>query len=159
MAVTKEQMHKIIDEHLPYEIQMLNFTFAALCIAPNVLGTLPVNALIGSFSIYARNLIDFFTEQTVSPKQYAGAKHYVGASWRAFDGQDIKGEPFYGKLNNQTAHLTYSRVRDPTKKIGPADINRIKQLLDEEVRRFVEALPEKWRDIWNASAAKMGLYH
>jgi hypothetical protein len=104
-------------------------------------------------------LIDFFTEQTVSPKQYAGARHYVGASWRAFDGKNIKSEPFYGKLNNQTAHLTYGRETETTKKIGPADMDRIKHLLDDEVRRFVDALPKKWRDIWNASAAKMGLYH
>jgi hypothetical protein len=159
VAVTSKQMGDIIDEHLPYEVQMLNFTFAALCTGPNVLGQLPINAFLESFCIHARNLIDFFAEQGTSAKRSAGAKHYIGASWRAFDGKNVKSEPFYGRLNNQIAHITYSREKDPTKKIGGSDITRIKQLLDAEVKRFVDVLPSKWRPIWNASAAKMGLYH
>ncbi|MFL6822816.1 MAG: hypothetical protein ACJ8FA_09630 [Xanthobacteraceae bacterium] len=58
-------------------------------------------------------------------------------------------------LNKQTTHLTYDREKDPTKKFGLADLNRAKHLLDAEVKRFVDALPTKWRE----AAAKMGLYH
>ena len=38
-------------------------------------------------------------------------------------------------------------------------MNRAKQLLDAELKRFVDALPAKWREIWDVSAARMGLYH
>jgi hypothetical protein len=159
VAITNEQMIDIIGEHLPYEVQMLNFTFAGLCTGPNVLGPLPNNAFVEAFCVHARNLIDFFAEGSTSPKGPAGAKHYVGAFWRAFDGQNVKSEPFYDRLNNQIAHITYRREKDRTKKIGGDDITRIKQLLDAEMKRFVDVLPSKWRQVWNASAVKMGLYH
>jgi hypothetical protein len=159
MAVTPEQMRDVIEEHLPYEIQMLNFSYLALCVAPNALGPLPVNVLNASFCIYARNLIDFFAEEGVSARDYAGAKHYVPRSWVAIDGQQVKREPFYGMLNNQTAHLTYRRKKDQTDKVGAVEMNRAKQLLDAELKRFVDALPAKWREIWDVSAARMGLYH
>ena len=51
------RMHNIIREHLPCEVWMLNFCHQALC-TRGVLGQLPVNVLIASFSIYARDLID-----------------------------------------------------------------------------------------------------
>ena len=53
------RMHNIIREHLPCEVWILNFCHQALC-TRGVLGQLPVNVLIASFSIYARNLIDLF---------------------------------------------------------------------------------------------------
>jgi hypothetical protein len=159
MAVTAEQMRDVLEEHLSYEVQMLGLAFQTLCVGPAVLGRVPTNLLIASFCIYARNLIDFFTEESHSPKNYAGARHYVGSSWVAFDGQNVKREPFYGKLHNQTAHLTYGREKDSTKKVGAVEMNRAKRLLDAEVKRFVDSLPTKWREIWNVSAAKMGLYH
>jgi hypothetical protein len=159
MPATAEQIHDILAEHLPYEVQMLNFSFEVLCWTPGILGQLPVNALIESFCIHARNLIDFFTEQSVSPKNYAGAKHYVGASWIASGDSDYKSDSIYGKLNEQIAHLTYGRQKDLDKKIQGPDIGSLKQVLDDEAKRFVDSLPPPQRAVWNVAAIKMGLYH
>jgi hypothetical protein len=43
--------------------------------------------------------------------------------------------------------------------LGGNEINQAKQLIDAEVIRFVDALPEHWRKMWNEAARDMGLYH
>ena len=145
------RMHNIIREHLPCEVWMLNFCHQALC-TRGVLGQLPVNVLIASFSIYARNLIDLFYEDRSIGKGHSAASHYIQGWVPIKDQGNIRTQPFYGKLNNQTAHLTYGRETDPAKKLGGDDISLATRLIDAEVIRFVDSLPEHWRKVWNEEA-------
>jgi hypothetical protein len=55
--------------------------------------------------------------------------------------------------------LTYGRETDRAKKLGGDDISLATRLIDAEVIRFVDSLPEHWRKVWNEAARAMGLYH
>jgi hypothetical protein len=154
MAVSDDQKADIMKEHLPYEVWMLNVSYESLCRGPD---QLTKNVLIASFCIYARNVIDFFTEKSLKPKTYAAARHYI-PKWEAFEGERVKGKPFYGMINEQTAHLSYARKRDVGKFGSGDEFSEAKKFIDREVIRFVDALPKQWREMWNSFAVSHGLY-
>ena len=67
-------LDEVLSKHLQYEIHMLGFTYGAL--------RQPVEkstgyALIESFCIHARNLIDFFREDAPRTGTNAVARHFT----------------------------------------------------------------------------------
>jgi hypothetical protein len=154
MVATSEQQNDLLSEHLPYEVQMLNFAYNSLCAGPP--SQAHINVLLEAFCLHARNLIDFFTEQSLTPKNYAGAKHYVSA-YLAFGGMAIKRDRLYAKINEQIAHLTYKREKKLENKIQGSDMARLKQILDTEIKNFIDSLPSPHRSTWDTGAAQVGL--
>src|SRR5665213_2428310 len=107
-------LEEALRDHVSYEIDMLNETFDRLGkpVGDSVMG----NALIESFCIHARNLIDFLGNEdgglrasSYVDAQYAHAKH-VGV-----------GKALYQKLSTQIAHLGQRRTSNNQDKINTAD--------------------------------------
>lgn len=128
LAASKEE---ILEEHLIYEIWMLLHTDEALK-AP--LSTVTQNALIESFCIHARQLLDFFeNRQGVHAKEFTTDGIYEAAH---LDGLKLQRK----KLNTQIAHLTAHRTKDPNRKILEADRILLRDALLREAHHFQSRL-------------------
>jgi hypothetical protein len=124
-------------QHLPYELDMLAQTYEQLNVTK---GRVLVNALIESFCIHARNLIEFYRGKSdVHASHFTSSKYkpkYVAANANGL------GNTLYAKLNQQIAHMSKDRTTDPKKKIGPDDRTKIIQALRLEEARFRSCLNE-----------------
>lgn len=93
------------------------------------------NALIESFCIHARNLIEFYRNK----KGYLNAKDFTGGSYKAKFVAPTSGEigtKLYAKLNQHVAHLTRDRTADPDMKVTSNDRETIFEALRKEQERF-----------------------
>ncbi len=105
-----------IEEHLLYEIQMLNQTHHLLdWTDPALPEGVILNALIESFCVHARTLIEVFRQETEATQSGNGKKQ-----WHALTSgfvQQGQYKDYDRLLNNQISHLGELRERDPGKKI------------------------------------------
>src|SRR6516162_6299974 len=108
MANLKQSPEGLLEafaHHLVYEVCMFRLTYLFLRL-PAWSGEL-ANAIIESFCVHARNLIDFFSEESATPGQsdnFMGAKHFCNgyAAWtEGGPSNDLR-----GRLNRQISHLT-----------------------------------------------------
>jgi hypothetical protein len=139
---------EIIEIHVPYEINMLLATFVFL----RVLETsefpqrdqhqrVIYNALIESFCVHARTLIDFFkSKHGMKTKEFAA--RYTPKFVDKIDEELTK------KLNQQIAHLTYKRTDDPNEKIGPKEREMLLQALIAEIDLFSGKLKKGRQPQW-----------
>jgi len=98
----------IIDEHLPYEIDMLRNAYSALAATPPPTGVCK-NALIESFCVHARSLIHFLANKPTR-KDDATASDFAAGFVTSLN---LAGEPWktiLEKLNKQAFHLTKART-------------------------------------------------
>ncbi len=58
MSNSERNLQEFLGDHLPYEINMLRSTFT--CLSLGVFTGALQNALIESYAIHARNLLEFF---------------------------------------------------------------------------------------------------
>jgi hypothetical protein len=114
------------------------------------------NALIESFCVHARLLIDFFqNKQGVPAKTFTGAR--ISLSRLAQISKATQ-----AKLNTQIAHLTFQRARDPAKKIGTAEMKELVAALLLETENFLNKLaapftrPSIDTSVPNTQSAAMG---
>jgi hypothetical protein len=140
----KHSMEDIIKEHLPYEMAMLRATFKYLQLDH---GEVIDNALINSFCVHARNLIDFFAG-TKEAQDRSIAKTFTDPAYNPFKGHDVRREPIYGKLNKQITHLAYGRATADSEKIGPKDWEALLRLINEEADNFVSHLKPVYKRLW-----------
>ena len=113
MPTIADAMDDVLREHLPNEVKRLNDAFKRLLV--HDLDRAMVDILIESFCIHAHNLIEFFLEETLTPKgrnAVAGARHYVGRSYTAFEGNNIRAEESYEKLKAQVDHIRYGERKE-----------------------------------------------
>lgn len=131
---------EILGEHLPYELWMLRQTYEKLRSPPadKVLR----NALIESFCIHARLLLEFFEN-----KQGKHAKDYTGGSYQATHLANLT-RLERDKLNTQIAHMTGQRTVDTFKKIGPALRKKLITALEGEGMEFENQLTSKFKQIF-----------
>lgn len=131
MGKGKATDQDILGHHLPYEFEMLQGTHATL--AKSEHNTIISNALIESFCIHARLLIEFFTN-----KQGRKANEFTGGTYAA---THVGSLGHVGtKLNTQIAHLTGGRTTDLNDKIGPADRSKLLAALEQEAQNFAKCL-------------------
>lgn len=129
-------------KHISYELYMLDQTYEKL---EKSHGQVINNALIESFCIHARNLIEFY--RGTGRKDYIKAEHYTGGSYKpkyvaAYTKHlDAK---LYEKLNQQVAHLSRDRTTDPEKKIDRAARTKIKEALTKETALFLSNAKEEF---------------
>ena len=138
MSMTNLQ--EIFEHHLPYEISMLIATFQRL--EPGVTDVVISNALIESFCIHARSLLDFFQD-----KQGVGASVFCRAAHVAFAGGSPP-DDLIRKLNTQIAHLTLRRTADSSQKIGNADRERLVRIVSAELARLIPNLKPEYASGW-----------
>jgi hypothetical protein len=127
---------------------MLRHTFAFLCI-PAWSADLR-NSIVESFCVHARNLIEFFNQQSETPGQadhVVGAKHFCSTNYTAW----TKGRPshvLFGQLNKQISHLSYGRTSEDEKKIGAEEQLELLKLIEQELEVFGKSLRNPYADKW-----------
>jgi hypothetical protein len=154
---TLDDRKKIIAEHLPYEVNMLRLSHYILLggIPQPLLSPGVANLAIEGFCTHARNLIDFFADQSPARGKDAVARHFTNGSYSPFNGKDVKKEGLYGRINKQIMHLTYDRTDDPNLKIGPNDREQLRHLIENEIIEFQKYLREPYDVIWREATGQM----
>jgi hypothetical protein len=132
----------ILGEHLPYELWMLRETYVKLNSPPA--DVVLRNALIESFCIHARQLLEFFDN-----KQGKHAKDFTGGNYAAAHLSGLtKSER--DKLNTQVAHVTAMRTIDSAEKIGHALRAKFLTALEREAQHFEGKLDSEFRGMFKA---------
>jgi hypothetical protein len=132
-----------VSEDLRYEVQMLHA--AAQGLASQVLAPSPAhNALIESFAIHARNLIDFFWLDSDKSDDVLAADFFTESDRRTTTRPQIS--PLLTqtrkRANKLVAHLTYTRIEiDPRDKQWP--FIDIATELDGVFKFFVSKAPRE----------------
>lgn len=136
------------EHHVVYEVNMLRHTFNFMGI-PAWSSELR-NAIIESFCVHARNLIEFFSQRSKTAGQadgdYVGAKHFCNnyEPW-------TKGRPssdLTKRLNRQVAHLTYDRTSRDEDKVGGKEQLELIKLIEQEIEAFGSSLREPYKAKW-----------
>jgi hypothetical protein len=137
MATPKEQKLKEImsNDQFGYEVWMLTETYRRLATQrledqDRVLA----NAMIESFCIHARILIDFFYG-----RGGVKAKEVTLKTYHPFQSGKIS-KALTEKLNTQIAHLTLKRTSVGSEKIGPADRTELFDAIMAELQIFKKHL-------------------
>jgi hypothetical protein len=138
----------MLEKHVTYEIDMLVATYTLMkqmevskLVTDEETNKVICNALVESFAIHARNLIDFFnSKQGGNPKEFAPEYEPTVVN-------EI-GSKLDRKLNTQIAHLTYQRTDDPKNKIGSGERETLLRHLLPEIDSFSRRLKDEWQARW-----------
>lgn len=131
---------EILGEHLPYELWMLRRTKEKLAF-PSA-DEVTCNALIESFCLHARQLLEFFEN-----KQGKRAEEYTGGTYKAVHLTNLTTAE-REKLNTQIAHITGRRTTDSSEKIGPALRQKLLIALEQETIEFETQLASNFKPIF-----------
>jgi hypothetical protein len=136
-----------LTEHLPYEIDMLDWTYKLLqdpkC-AEIRRSHVFTNMAIECFWLHARNLIVFLRRK--SPAADAGeasASHFTVNDFvplRAFKEED--------QINVQVSHLKYERPSNGDLKLNTSRMTNVYEAIHRALREWGEALKVEYADIW-----------
>jgi hypothetical protein len=107
------------------------------------------NALIESFCIHARALIEFFDSNTSESDEQVCARHFTDGSYSPYANGKIGGT-LRGKLHAQFAHLSYQRTEDDSDKVGVKERGELLQLLNKEIENFASHLRVPYKEHWPA---------
>jgi hypothetical protein len=103
------------------------------------------NALIESFCIHARSLIDFFND-----RKGAKASDFTEPTYVPFPNGPIA-DTLVTKLSTQIAHLTLNRTADPQKKIDHTAREELTTKLAAELVNFFGNLKPEYQALWPSS--------
>jgi hypothetical protein len=140
---------EIINEHLPYEIDMLRFTYLQLVRVSTARPQTETNeqqtllfSFLESFCVHARSLLDFFSNTP---------GHHTDAIASQFtDGYahiDPSVEPLKTirkKINKQIFHLTTERTLVETEKFNGKDAADVLRVIEPAVTSFVSCLTSEF---------------
>lgn len=127
-------------EHFPFEISMLRATYE-LARAPKPAAE--HNALVESFLMHARNLIEFYKDRPscdFDPRMFTVASYQLN--------KDFIPDSVVARINRQTSHLTAKRISHASDELGPRDWTLILRALEEEMNRFAKALTRDYAAKW-----------
>ena len=136
MAADKISLVELFERHVLYEVWMLVETYNRLeaGVADRVVG----NALIESFCIHARALVDFFND-----RKGAKASSFAEPTYVSFAKGDIP-DALKSKLSTQIAHLTLTRTSNPAKKIDRAARQELFLKIATELNNFLQHLKPEY---------------
>ena len=123
---------EIIEERLPFEIDMLFGTFTR--IENGIADAVVQNALTNSLAVQCRNLIEFLAERSSA----AVTNDYNPFSNRRIDKAIIK------KINDQITHLGFGRTAGSDKKLSQRDFVEILGVLCAELIDFRDHLRREY---------------
>lgn len=110
MAKEQEALDKILRKHLPYELDMLRSTFEQLrAIAGKPDHDVIRNALIESFCVHARSLLDFFSNR-MTHNDDAVAQDFSPRFTTTLDPEKEPLKTLKKKLNKKIFHLAKMRA-------------------------------------------------
>ena len=136
-----EEITKCLDDHLPYEINMLRV--AARGLSEVGARGMSANIFIEVFCVHARNLIEFFDGRWAQPDDLM-ASELAGYTCKV----DLKEQR--DRINKRIAHLTAERVRGDGNKISHLECLRTYIELENEIERFMEGLTPEMRSALSA---------
>lgn len=135
-GTSEDRRKALVREHLPYELQMLRFTFGRL--NSLVSDTELSNALIESFAIHARNLTCFLQgKETVLPRYLTSGTFKTKST--------IYETGLLDKINIQVCHIGDKRGSAAETKLTGIDRDKIYQGIEAEMLLFIAALDPKYR--------------
>jgi len=130
---------EVLERHYTYEVDMLQGSYVYLANGKYARDKVVEYALIESFCIHARALIEFFVE-----KKRAG--RYAEANYAKLQIADEPLKTLYRKLHQQIAHLdSHERTSDPREKIGRTERNQLLGILGEQSKEFSRTLKAEYR--------------
>lgn len=133
---------ELLNIHVRYELDMLFGLYEQLQRPAS--NAVCGNALIESFCLHARQLIDFFDNQ-----QGLHAEQFTSSGYEPLPHQTLGITPTVKrKLNTQIAHLTEQRTDDSDAKIGPRDRTQLRDGLQKALRHFEAHLKSPFREAW-----------
>ena len=126
--------------HLPHEIEMFRATYE---LARAARPAAEHEALLESFLMHARNLIEFFQDRpscAFAPPMFTSGRYQLN--------RDLVADTVLPRLNRQIGHLTVKRTTQETDRLGPRDWALILRALEEEIARFTRALSKDYAAKW-----------
>ena len=142
----EEELQMCLARYIRYERTMLAATYTYLELDH---GWIINNALIESFSVHARNLIDFYRgKQDFLASEFTNEPYkpeYVSANTGKV------GNKLYAKLNEQIVHISKKRTIIYSEKIGPSDRILIVDALAQEWVHFRSKLKNQYKDLVGTS--------
>jgi hypothetical protein len=146
------------EEHLMHELSMLWETGDALLRHKN--GSVEYTALLESFAVHLRNLIEFFFFD--ASRDYVRAEHFLDdpASWSPAKPAEIT--KLYGCGSNEVEHLTRNRIsgNPPEKEWNvPSSLSIIETVAKDFVAKAsAKKLYSKVREFLNLHSSQMLLW-
>ena len=141
MAPAQIDLKKFVGEHVKYEIDMLRSTHE--CLRSRSWDWAVQNALIESFWIHARNLLEFFGKQ----KNAHPVTSFCETSYAPLKFSSVR--PLYRKICEQISHLKCGRTHDVTAKLDVVN-SGVRELLENEIERFRSHLCPECEDLISA---------
>ena len=136
----------VFTDHIAYEIKMLRMTYRLLGLP--AFSAWVGNALIESFSIHARALLEFFEEATPESEEQVCACHFTDGGYSPFVNGKLDPR-LRGKLHAQIAHLSYQRTADDKDKLNAEDRKVLLQFLNREIEHFSTHLRSPYKEQWS----------
>ncbi len=133
---------ELLECHYKYEIDMLQHTYAYLGNGKYTNDTVIKNALIESFCIHARALMEFF-----EGKKERSTKKYVGGGYIPLTvKRRTRIHQLRGMLNNQIAHVIIDqRTYNQSGKIGDSEREELIKILGPKSQEFQANLKAECR--------------
>jgi hypothetical protein len=147
-------LQTIFELHLPYEIDMVRRTYRKLSSLPNI-DPVPAeillcrNALVESFCVHARSLLDFFSNHRGKNGDDAVASDFTNGYTLTFDPEKEPIKALRRKLNKQLFHLTKERTADVDKNKFDVSTDGLAALqkLEAAIERFKNCLKPDFRQL------------
>ena len=135
----------ILEEHLPYELDMLDKAYELLITEmhneePN---RVIVSLCIECFWLHARNLIEFFRGTNKSGRTAAAITFTKDQVAYVFDTNITE------FINDQICHINYNRNILSESKLMGSEVKRNKESIDRAVLKFQDNLTEESRGHWS----------
>jgi hypothetical protein len=149
LSHSPEGLRETINHHIPYEVRMMRQTFAMLGDGAACLwvSQVVINALIESFCLHARSLIEFFSGQKSPAGGITAAKHFAKEDYQPCSDKG-PGKEFMHKLNAQIAHPSYFRTSNDEEKLSAKDRSTLMKFVEGELARLSAAMKEIYKSDW-----------
>jgi hypothetical protein len=138
-----QQKRNYLDEHLPYMLKMLRYTYGQMLQKQHYLSW---NAHFESFAVHARNLVKFLTN---SDARNFKAHRFV-QDYKARVG-DIQGA--MAKLEQQVFHLGKHRPPTFVGKFNTEHAQEVRDWIEKNFDTFVNGLDDDLRPLFNDKKA------
>lgn len=140
MKMTASEKVAYLDDHLPYERMMLEYTLGKISVEQTQCDW---NAYYESFVVHARNLYQFLTNDD---KGNAKACDFV-RDYRASKTDSTK--PTFSGLLEQVFHMSPKRPSENQHKVHLADAREFHRWIDQHFCEFLDQLPPDLKPHWN----------
>jgi hypothetical protein len=145
MAMQRHEIEQHLDDHLPYERMMLEYTLQKITAGGS---QCEWNVHYESFAVHARNLYYFLTNGDGT-----NAKAYEFVPGFKAD-RTATTIAIFPKLSAQVLHLSPSRPTEAEKKVQLDDAKKFHAWIVLNFSKFVEALSPELRSHWNEPRSK-----